>query len=48
MIKLMVVGFCLIGTDATPGNGRRIYEKSLTQLQGSEISPRLFQLAVGY
>lgn len=29
MIKLMVVGFCLIGTDATPGNGRRIYESLL-------------------
>ena len=40
MIKLMVLGFCPIGADASPGRGRRIYEENcLAQLQGSKMSP---------
>ena len=44
MIKLMVVGFSPIGTDASLGNRRRVWEKNcLVQLQGSEMSPGLPQ-----
>ena len=43
MIKLMVVGFSPIGTNASLGNRRRVGEKTLVHLQGSEMSPGLPQ-----
>ena len=39
MIKLMVVSFCSIGIDASPGIGCKIWKEIC--LQGSEMTPRL-------
>ena len=39
MIKLMVVGFCSIEIDASPGIGCKIWKENY--LQGSEMTPRL-------
>ena len=39
MIKLMVVGFCSIGIDASPGIGCKIWKENC--LRGSEMTLRL-------
>ena len=39
MIKLMVVGFCSNGIDASPSIGCKIWKENC--LQGSKMTPRL-------